>query len=108
MTLAAMYTADCSGDTPDGTLQGWADYLAFFEKYWLSFPDCRFYINFLAADRECVAVHYTFIGTNTQRFAGFPGTRRRMSVPSVVFSRISGSQIFEQYFIWDKLGAIRQ
>jgi predicted ester cyclase len=108
MNLATMYAGDCSGDTPDGPLQGWTNYLAFFEKYWLSFPDCRFYINFLAADRECVALHYTFVGTNTHSFAGFPATGRRMYVPSAVFTRISGCQIFEQYFIWDRLGARRR
>ncbi len=107
-TIENVYAPDCSGTTPDGPLQGGAEYLAFFEKYWLSFPDCRLHINFLAADGEVVAAHYTFVGTSTNSLAGLPATGRRMSIPSALFSRIKGSQIVEQYFIWDNLGPRRQ
>lgn len=107
-TIENAYAPDCSGTTPDGPLYGRAEYVSFFEKYWLSFPDCRLHINFLAADGDVVAVHYTFVGTSTYSLAGAPATGRRMSVPSALFSRIKGSQISEQYFIWDNLGPRRQ
>jgi steroid delta-isomerase-like uncharacterized protein len=107
-TLEDLYAPDCSGSTADGPLLGRGEHLAFFEKYWLSFPDGCFYVNFLAADGEFVALHYTFAGTNTHSLVGSPATGRRMSVPSALFSRIKDSRIFEQYFIWDNLGPRRQ
>jgi len=106
--LQSVYAAGCSGSAPGTPLQGRVQFIALFERYWHSFPDCRLVVNFLIAEDAIVAVHYTFFGTSIRSFGGYPPTGCQLRVPGAIFNLIKGSQIFEQYLIWDDLGPRRQ
>jgi predicted ester cyclase len=103
------YAPDCTGITSDGPLQGSSEFVAFFEKQWGNFRNCQMHINFLAAEGEIVAVHYTFSGTSRGTLANFPAGRK-ICVPGAIFSVIRGARprICQQYLIWDNLGPLRQ
>jgi predicted ester cyclase len=106
--LNDLYAPDCSGGCTDGPLRGREEFVAFSEKYWGFFSDCRMHANFLVSERDIVAVYYTFEGTSTRSLDGYPPTDRRFHIPGALFCRMRDSLIFEFYLIWDNLGPRRQ
>jgi steroid delta-isomerase-like uncharacterized protein len=106
--ISTFYSPDCQGGSPDGPFDGCEAFRAYFEKFAAAFPDFRLEINYMLSDGDRVAVHYTFLGTQTGQLAGYPPSGRTLRVPGMMISRIANRKIVEQYFLWDNLGPRRQ
>jgi steroid delta-isomerase-like uncharacterized protein len=106
--IPSFYAPGCRGLCPDGPFQCREEFQAFFERYWRAFPDFSLDINHMVVERDQAIVLYTFTGTNTECFLGYPATGRKIRVPGVLSSRIADGWICEQDFFWDGLGPRRQ
>jgi steroid delta-isomerase-like uncharacterized protein len=106
--IRTFYSSNCQGGSPDGPFDGCDAFRAYFEKFATAFPDFRLEINYMMSDGDRVAVHYTFLGTQTGQLAGYPPSGRTLRVPGMMISRIANRKIVEQYFLWDNLGPRRQ
>jgi steroid delta-isomerase-like uncharacterized protein len=106
--ISTFYSPDCQGGSPEGPFEGCDGFRAYFEKFRTAFPDFRFEINYMVCEGDRVAVHYTFLGTQTGQLAGYPPSGRTLRVPGMMISRIANRRIIEQYFLWDNLGPRRQ
>lgn len=71
-------------------------------------PDIRFEIAHLVAGDDWVAHHWTATATHTGEFMGVPPTGRRFSAAGMVFTRIAGGKIAEQWRIVDVHGMLQQ
>jgi steroid delta-isomerase-like uncharacterized protein len=73
-----------------------------------AYPDRRFTIEDLVADRDRVVVRWTFEGTNTGPLYGNPATGRRVSVTGMNLFRVAAGRITELWVSADDLGELEQ
>lgn len=73
-----------------------------------AFPDMTFSIDWLVADDDRVALHYTWHATHTEDFAGFPATGKPVSATGAIFCRLEHGRIVEQWDIDDRLAVMKQ
>ena len=106
--IATMYAPECRGSCPDGVFWDRNGFGDLFERYATAFPDFRLEIKYMIAEEDRVVAGYSFVGTNTGSFAGFPPSGCKLSVPGVMIIRLAGLKIVEQCLIWDSLGPLRQ
>ena len=71
-------------------------------------PDVRYEIAHLVAGEDWVAHHWTATATHAGEFMGVPPTGRRFSAAGMVFTRIEGGKIAEQWRIVDVHGVLQQ
>ncbi len=72
------------------------------------FPDLRFTINDMIAERNEVVVHWTAHGTHKGQFLGLAPTNRSASVSGTSIYRIEGNKIVEQWSDWNLLTLLDQ
>jgi predicted ester cyclase len=96
-----LYAPDCCGSTPDGTFLSRSELLSVFDRYEAAFPQFRIDIDYLAADKDRVVLHYTFIGAHTGWYKGLPPAGLTLRIPCVMISRIFCKRIVRQDFLWD-------
>jgi steroid delta-isomerase-like uncharacterized protein len=73
-----------------------------------SFPDCRFTIEDMIAEKGKVVACWTISGTHKGEFMGIPATGRKVSVEGITIHLITNGKILDSYARWDTLGLIRQ
>ena len=71
-------------------------------------PDIRYAITYLVARGDWVAHHWTAEATHSGPFMGVPPTGRRFSAAGMVFTRLRGGKIAEQWRIVDVFGMLQQ
>ncbi len=74
----------------------------------LSFPDLKYSVDRVIAEGDFVVVQYTFRGTNTGPWRGFPATAKPVERSGVVIFRIVEGKIVEEWVAYDGLTIYRQ
>jgi steroid delta-isomerase-like uncharacterized protein len=78
-------------------------------KNWrLSFPDLKYTVDREIAEGDFVAVQYTFRGTNTGPWRGFPATAKPVERSGVVIFQIVEGKIVQEWVAYDGLTIYRQ
>jgi steroid delta-isomerase-like uncharacterized protein len=73
-----------------------------------AFPDLRFTVDDLIAERDEVVVHWTAKGTQQGQFLGVAPTNRSASVSGTSICRIKSGRIMEQFVDWNLLTLLEQ
>ena len=73
-----------------------------------AFPDVQFTVHLELAERDLVAVHWSYIATNTGVFLGRPATGKRVTDTGTNIFRIENGKIVEMWVVQDSLGLMRQ
>ena len=73
-----------------------------------SFPDLRFTIEDMIAEKGKVVASWTFSGTHKGEFRDIPATGKKVSVEGITIHHITNGKILDSYARWDALGLMRQ
>jgi steroid delta-isomerase-like uncharacterized protein len=73
-----------------------------------SFPDLRFTIEDMIAEKEKIVACWTITGTHKGEFMDIPATGRKVSVEGITIHLIKNGKILDSYARWDALGLMRQ
>ena len=73
-----------------------------------SFPDCRFTIEDMIAEKGKVVASWTFSGTHKAEFRDVPATGKKVCVEGITIHLITHGKILDSYARWDALGLMRQ
>ena len=73
-----------------------------------AFPDCRVEIEDVLADREKLAVRFTFSGTHKGEFIGIASTGRLVRMPGITILRFDGGACVERWSQSDFFGMFQQ
>lgn len=73
-----------------------------------AFPDLKFTVNDIIAERDEVVVHWTAQGTQQGQFLGLAPTHRRATVSGTSICRIKNNKIAEQWSDWNVLTLLDQ
>ena len=73
-----------------------------------AFPDLRFSLDDLIAERDEVVVHWTANGTHEGAFLGIGATRKIATVGGTSIYRIKNQKIVEQFVDWNLLTLLEQ
>lgn len=73
-----------------------------------AFPDLRFSIDDMIAERNEVVVHWTMRGTHRHGFLGMAPTNRSATVSGTTIDRIENKKIVEQWSDWNLLTLMEQ
>jgi predicted ester cyclase len=76
--------------------------------YRTAYPDLRITIDDIVAEGETVAMRWTGRGTHLGDLSGIAPTARPATVTGIVFSRVVGGKIVEDFESFDELGMLRQ
>ncbi len=68
-----------------------------------AFPDIKFRIDNVIAEKEEVVVHWTANGTQKAAFLGVPATNRSAEVSGTTICKIKNNKIAEQWADWNLL-----
>jgi len=78
-------------------------------KNWrLSFPDLKYTVDREIAEGDFVAVQYTFRGTNTGPWRGFPATAKPVERSGLIIFQIVEGKIVEEWAAFDRLTIYKQ
>ena len=72
------------------------------------FPDIRFTIHELLAEKAQVAVYWTWEGTHRGVFAGIPATNKPVRQEGMVMYRFKAGKAVSAKLIFDRLGVFQQ
>jgi steroid delta-isomerase-like uncharacterized protein len=81
---------------------------AFASEFRAAFPDWHATVEELIVEGDRVAERWTGRGTHRGELQGIPPTGKRVTVPGVVFYRITGGKIVEYRGTFDTLSLMRQ
>jgi steroid delta-isomerase-like uncharacterized protein len=73
-----------------------------------SFPDLRFSIEDVVAEKEKLVVAWTISGTHKREFMGIPATNKKVSFDGITINHIVNGKIMDSYVSWDALGMLQQ
>jgi steroid delta-isomerase-like uncharacterized protein len=73
-----------------------------------AFPDLRFSLDDMIAERDEVVVHWTANGTQEGAFLGISPTRKIVTVGGTSIYRIKNQKIVEQFVDWNLLTLLEQ
>jgi steroid delta-isomerase-like uncharacterized protein len=73
-----------------------------------SFPDLRFTIEDMIAEKGKVVASWTFSGTHKGEFMDIPASGSKVSVEGITIHHITNGKILDSYARWDALGLMRQ
>lgn len=69
-----------------------------------AFPDIRFTVEEMIAERDLVAVRWTANMTHAGGDLGFPATQKELTITGMTFARIENGRLAEGWNNWDMLG----
>lgn len=72
------------------------------------FPDLKYIIKGMVADKDQVAVHVVMTGTHTGDFFGIPATGKNINVNQMQIERVVDGKIVEHWRVTDDLSLMRQ
>ena len=73
-----------------------------------AFPDLRFSLDDMIAERDEVVVHWTAHGTQEGPFLGVAATRKIASVTGTSIYRLKNQKVVEQFADWNLLTLLEQ
>ena len=76
---------------------------------WLaSFPDLRFHVEQMIAERDRVVSQLVMEGTHKGTWMGIPPTGKRLQIRMITIHRVENSKIAEDWVLVDSLGFFQQ
>ncbi|HXR32609.1 MAG TPA: ester cyclase [Verrucomicrobiae bacterium] len=78
------------------------------QEFAASFPDLRFTLDDLIAEKEKVAAAWVFSGTHKGDFMNIPATGKKVSVEGITIHYIRNGKILDSNARWDAMGLLRQ
>lgn len=72
------------------------------------FPDIKFTVEHIVADGDLVVVHWTWKGTNTAAFRGYPASNNPVSNEGMVIYQMKDGKAVRSWIQSDRLGALVQ
>ena len=106
-TTAATLVRHCQA-TPGLEIASLADFVAFLQSDWATFPDSLITIQQLVAEGDRVAIFATYEGTQTGQMGPFPPSGKRMSLDFSGVFRIEEGKVAEIWVTWDNMAALTQ
>lgn len=97
-----------SGATPGITVENLAQFKEFLRQDLSAAPDARQELNFMLAEDDLVAGHFTYRGTQTGQMGPFPPSGKPVELPFIGILRIENGKIAEMWVEWDNLNAAMQ
>lgn len=94
--------------TVNGEAQGLQAYVEGLQLVVAAFPDYRWDLKHLFADRDWVSAHFTDTGTHLGEFLGVPGTGRSISTQEFAVYRVDAGKIVEVWVAADNLHLLSQ
>jgi C-1 hydroxylase len=85
-----------------------AETRALAEEWTTAFPDWRFELLELIAERDRVVAHMPYSGTHHRTIVGVDPTGRSCTVDEIVIFRIAEGKIVEAWEVYDEAGMWRQ
>jgi predicted ester cyclase len=79
-----------------------------FQTALVAFPDVHFTLNLEVAEGDLVAVHWSYVATNTGPFLGRPATGKRVTDTGIDIFRVENGKISEMWVVQDSLGLMQQ
>jgi steroid delta-isomerase-like uncharacterized protein len=73
-----------------------------------SFPDLRFTLDDLIAEKDKVVVSWVISGTHKGEFMNIPPTGKKVSVEGITIHYVRDGKILDSNARWDALGLLRQ
>jgi steroid delta-isomerase-like uncharacterized protein len=73
-----------------------------------AFPDLRFALDDVLADRDRVIVRWTMTGTQRGPYMGVPGTDRHVTLTAIAIYRMENGRAVQQWSVVDRLGLMQQ
>src|SRR5262249_38328569 len=83
------------GYTPE-PLTPKAAVVAFYDRIFASFPDCRVTVEQMLADGDHLTMRFRFTGTHDGPFVGLPATGRPFEVSGITILRFAGARCVER------------
>jgi steroid delta-isomerase-like uncharacterized protein len=77
-------------------------------EFTAGFPDLRFTIEDMIAEKGKVVVSWIFSGTHQGDFMGIPASGRKVSVEGITIHCVTNGKILDSFARWDALGLMRQ
>ena len=77
-------------------------------QYVSAFPDLRFKVEDLIAEKNKVAACWSVSGTHEREFRGIPATHKKMAIEGVTIHHVSNGKIIDSYVNFDYLGLMQQ
>jgi len=109
-TLAEFVAPDFTDHTPEqpGSVEGIEAIKRLVRRCRDAFPDARFTIHDMIAERDRVAWRWTARGTHEGNLPGLPATGRQATTTGIEIYRIAGMRIAERWGVRDRHGLARQ
>lgn len=91
-----------------GSAVGPDAYRSIVAQFIAAFPDLRFSVEDLVAEKNTVVVSWSITGTHKREFRGVPATNKRISIEGVTIHHVSDAKIIESFLTMDYLGLMQQ
>lgn len=101
------YTGDFVGHAGSGTFTHEAG-MAEARGWRQAFPDLKFTVDLIVAEKDLVAVRWTAQGTNTGAGNGLPATGKSVKASGQATFRFVDGKIAEEWAVGDTLGILKQ
>jgi len=73
-----------------------------------AYPDLRWAIEDIIAEKDKVVACWTYSGTHRGDYMGVPATNKKVSVSGITIHHIAGGKIMDSHTNWDALGLMQQ
>ena len=73
-----------------------------------AYPDLRWAIEDIIAEKDKVVACWTLSGTHKGDYMGVPATNKKVSVGGITIHHIAGGKIIDSHTNWDALGMMQQ
>jgi steroid delta-isomerase-like uncharacterized protein len=97
-----------SAATPEVKVENLEQFKSFLEQDLATCPDARQTVNMILAEGDMVAVHATYVGTQSGPMGPFPPTGKRVEIPFIGILRLENGKVAEIWVEWDNLSALTQ
>jgi steroid delta-isomerase-like uncharacterized protein len=91
-----------------GSSVGPEAYRAQMATYLAAFPDLRFTVEDIVAEKDKVAASWTLSGTHKGEIWGVRATNKKMCLDGITIHHIANGKIIDSYISSDALGLMRQ
>lgn len=103
-----LFSREYVSHTPEGDMHGVEAFLQYLSSYREAFPDLKFKVEDLFAERDKVVVRWMAQGTHKGEFQNIPATSTQAKAHGITIFRIRDGKVVEDDGVWDRLGLLQQ
>ena len=97
-----------SAATPGVVVENLEQFKSFLRQDIATCPDSQQEVNLILAEGDMVAMHATYLGTQTGVMGPFPPSGRKLELPFIGILRLEEGKVAEIWVEWDNLNALTQ